>query len=174
MNLRIAISLVSVGTLAYACGPQSRSDAGSGSAVVAPQGIVLASIAGGVRSPNAVEQTVKSRSTALATKFDVALEGDDVRFQLSVVNKTRKSVEVTFPSGQAYDFVVVDSTGREVWRWADGRIFTQSVQNKLLGKGESMTVSEKWSPAKPGRFTAIAMLKSKNYPIEEKVEFERK
>jgi hypothetical protein len=166
--------MVVVGALAYACGPQSRSDLAQERKVVAQQGVVLASIAGGVRVPDAVEKTVKSRSTSLATKFDVALEGDDVRFELSVVNKTTKSVEVNFTSGQSYDFIVVDSTGREVWRWAEGRIFTQSVQNKLLGKGETLTVSEKWSPAKPGKFTAIAVLKSKNYPIEEKVAFERK
>ena len=77
-------------------------------------------------------------------------------------------------TGQAYDFVVVDSLGREVWRWSSDRIFTQSVRNKLLGKGESITASEKWSPAKPGKFTAIAQLTSSNYFLQEKVAFERK
>lgn len=173
MNLRHAVSVVFVGTLAYACGPQPRSSTSS-DRPAAPQGLALASIGGAVRATNAVEKTVKSTSKALATKFDVVLDGADVRFNLDVVNNTPKSVEVNFPSGQAYDFVVVDSVGREVWRWADGRIFTQSVQNKLLGKGQSISVSEKWSPAKPGRFTAIAVLRSSNFPVEQKVAFERK
>jgi hypothetical protein len=173
MNLRHAVSLVFVGTLASACGPSTRSDVAI-DRDVAQQGIALASMAGGgMRSTNAVEKTVKSGSATLATTFDVAQSGDEVRFALRVINKTPKSVEVNFPSGQAYDFVVVDSVGREVWRWADGRLFTQSVQNKLLGKGESITVSEKWSPAMPGKFTAIAVLRSSNYPIEQKVAFER-
>jgi hypothetical protein len=38
-----------------------------------------------------------------------------------------------------------------------------------------MRVSETWTPAKmkskPGRYTAIANLKSTNYPVEERVEF---
>jgi hypothetical protein len=174
MNLRLAVSVVFVGTLAYACGPSTRSDVAVDRSAPPRKGIALASMAGGVvRSSNAVEKTLKSGSATLTTKFDVAQSGDEVRFALRVVNATPKSVEVNFPSGQAYDFVVVDSVGREVWRWAEGRIFTQSVQNKLLGKGESITVSEKWSPAKPGRFTAIAVLRSSNYPIEEKVAFER-
>ena len=175
MNLRLTVSLVFVGTLAVACRQQSRTTVTSGGNVVAQPGIALASIGGSaVRSTKAVEKTVKSASTGLATKFDVSLEGGDVRFDLRVVNTTAKAVEVNFASGQAYDFVVVDSVGREVWRWSADRIFTQSVRNKLLGKGQAITASEKWSPAKPGKFTAIAQLTSSNFPIQEKVSFERK
>jgi hypothetical protein len=167
MNLRRTSFLV-FGTLAAACSSPSRSDDRQ-------QGLALASMGGGsLRSTNAVEKTVKSASQTLATTFDVTLDGSDVRFSLRVVNATPKSVEVNFASGQAYEFVVVDSVGREVWRWSADRIFTQSVRNKLLGKGEAITASEKWSPAKPGRFTAIAQLTSSNYPVQEKVAFERK
>ena len=175
MNLRLTLSLVVVVSLAAGCRQHSRTTVTSDGNVVAQQGIALASIGGSaVRSTKAVEKTVKSGSTALDTKFDVALEGEDVRFNLRVVNATAKSVEVNFASGQAYDFVVVDSVGREVWRWSADRIFTQSVRNKLLGKGDAITASEKWSPAKPGKFTAIAQLTSSNYPVEQKVLFERK
>ncbi|HET9425269.1 MAG TPA: BsuPI-related putative proteinase inhibitor [Gemmatimonadaceae bacterium] len=175
MNLRNAASVVLVGALAYACSSGPRSDVALERGAVSQQGFALASIGGGgIRSTKAVEKTVKSGSSGLSTTFDVAQDGDEVRFALRVVNATPKSVEVNFPSGQAYDFVVVDSVGREVWRWADGRIFTQSVQNKLLGKGESISVTEKWSSAKPGKFTAVALLRSSNFPIEQKVEFERR
>jgi hypothetical protein len=174
MNLRHAVSLVFVGTLAYACGPQPRSNATSEHKVT-QRGPVLASMGGaGIRSTNAVEKTVKSGKTTLTTSFDVVPDGDDVRFSFRVVNAAPKSVEVNFASGQAYDFVVVDSVGREVWRWSADRVFTQSVRNKLLGKGEAISANEKWSPAKPGKFTAIAQLTSSNYPIEQKVVFERK
>jgi hypothetical protein len=143
--------------------------------VVTQQGIALASIgASSERSTKTVEKTIKGAASTLETKFDVSLDGGDVRFDLRVVNTTKKSVEVNFSSGQAYDFVVVDSVGREVWRWSADRIFTQSVRNKLLAKGDAITASEKWSPAKPGKFTAIAQLTSSNYPVQEQVAFERK
>jgi hypothetical protein len=175
MNLRLTVSLVFVGALAAACRPQARTTVTSDGNVVAQQNITLASIGGTApRSTKSVEKNLKSASSALATKFEVALEGGDVRFNLRVVNTPAKSVEVNFASGQAYDFVVLDSVGREVWRWSADRIFTQSMRNKLLGKGDAITASEKWSPAKPGKFTAIAQLTSSNYPVEEKVEFERK
>jgi hypothetical protein len=173
MNLRLTASVVVVASLAYACGPRSRADT-SANYRVAQQGIALASMGAPALTTNAREKTVKSGSITLDAKFAVAQADNAVRFELRVTNATTKSVEVNFPSGQAYDFVVVDSVGREVWRWAEGRIFTQSVQNKLLGKGEGITISEKWSPAKPGKYTAIAELRSTNFPVQEKVAFERK
>ena len=175
MNLRRAVSLVFVGTLAYACGPQSRSTASKESGAVAQEGLALASIGGSaMRSTNAVEKSVKSTSRTLVTKFDVTLDGSDVRFNLRVVNTTSKSVEVNFASGQAYDFVVVDSVGREVWRWAAGRIFTQSFQAKLLRAGDSMSIAEEWPKAKAGKYKAIAVLHSTNFPVQQEAEFERK
>lgn len=174
MNLRLALSVVSVGTLAYACGPSTRSDVSVDRATVAQQGVTLASMGGGMRPTNTIEKTLKRSPETLAMRFDVASEGADVRFQLHVVNTSAKNVEVTFPSGQAYDFIVVDSVGREVWRWAEGRAFTQSVQNKLLGKGKSLDVTERWSPARAGRFTAIAVLNRSGSPIEQKLAFEHR
>ena len=111
----------------------------------------------------------------LTSKLDVAVAPREVRFALVITNVGNKHAELNFPSGQSYDFVVVDSTGNEVWRWAKGRMFTQSVQNQQLGAHDAMRVSEKWTPAKvnakPGRYTAIATLNSTNYPVEERVEF---
>jgi Intracellular proteinase inhibitor len=175
MKFSLTASLLFVATLSYACGPRTRSDASYVAPVISQQGFALASIAGArVRSASTREKTLKNESIKLTTSFDVAQQQDAVHFELRVTNTTGKRVELTFASGQAYDFIVVDSVGREVWRWADGRVFTQSVQNKLLGKGEGITISEKWSPARPGKYAAIALLRSTNYPLQQRVEFERR
>ena len=175
MKLSLVASLVFVAMLTYACGPRTRADAASNLPVIKQQGFALASIgAAPVRATSTREKTLKNESIKLTTSFDVAQQGNAVTFELRVTNTTGKRVELTFASGQAYDFVVVDSAGREVWRWAEGRIFTQSVQNKLLGKGEGITISEKWAPAKAGKYAAIALLRSTNYPLQQRVEFERK
>jgi hypothetical protein len=95
-----------------------------------------------------------------------------VRFALNVHNVGNKYVELSFPTGKSYDFVVVDSSGREVWHWSDGRMFTQGVQNKQLGTGDAMQVAEAWKkPAQAGRYTAIATLNASNYPVEQRVDF---
>lgn len=174
MNTRLIISLLCAGALAFACGPRSHSRAPATlasaiptqAAIVAPQPPVLR-----VRRRDAIPKA----QVKLTSKFDVAVAAHEVRFALVVTNIGDKHAELNFPSGQSYDFVVVDSTGRELWRWAQGRMFTQSVQNQQLGVHDAMRVSETWTPAKakakPGRYTAIARLTSSNYPVEERVEF---
>ena len=41
-------------------------------------------------------------------------------------------VELDFPDGQTHDFVVLDAAGSEVWRWSDGRMFTQAHAEQVL------------------------------------------
>ena len=106
----------------------------------------------------------------LASHLNVDVEQSEVRFALDVTNVSSKHAELDFPSGQAYDIVVVDSIGREVWRWTKGRMFTQSVQNKQLGGGESMQIAESWTPT-AGHYTAIATLNSSNFPMEQRADF---
>ena len=174
MKLRVFATLIVVASLAYACGPRTRADA-TNNFPVAQQGFALASMsATPVRLTSTREKTLKNESIKLVTSFDVAQKNDAVIFQLRVTNTSARRVELNFASGQAYDFIVVDSLGREVWRWGDGRIFTQSVQNKLLSKGEGLTINEKWAPAKAGKYAAIAVRRSTNYPLQERKTFERK
>jgi len=95
-----------------------------------------------------------------------------VRFALQVKNVGGKHVELTFPNGQAYDFAVLDASGREVWRWSRGRMFTQGIQNRLLGTGEAMNAGATWPAGKAaGRYTVVATLNSTNFPSEERSDF---
>jgi hypothetical protein len=120
------------------------------------------------------ERSLKKETGSLTPNFGVTQHDDVVRFVFNLRNATGRRVEVKFPSGQAYDFVVVDSVGREVWRWAAGRIFTQSVQAKLLRAGDSISIAEEWPKARAGKFKAIAVLHSTNFPVQQEAEFERK
>lgn len=158
MNTRLLIPLLLAGAVALACGSLSRSDA---SAVT-------------VKSP---QRHAKKASDASApqinTAFSVSAEPGAVLFNLAVANTGRKSVELAFPNGQQYDFSVVDSTGREVYRWGKGRMFTQSVQNKNLDGGETMQIRESASASLPrGAYVAVATLQSSNFPVQQRVPFE--
>lgn len=167
MKSRFFITLLCVGAAAYACSPSARNDAGNpsaGSTALASARTV--SLQGSARSA----RTAKSPITAA---LDVKSEAAAIRFALQVVNTGKKSIELTFPSGQTHDFVILDSLDREVWRWGRGRLFTQALQNKLLSRGESLEMTETWSAPtlKPGTYTAVAVLKSENYPVTERTGF---
>jgi len=116
-----------------------------------------------------------AKNEVLATTFDVSRptgEAESLRFALRVVNNTSKMVEINFPDGQTHDFVVNDSTGKEIWRWSEGRMFTQAIQTKLLGTGETVKYQDEWDTTlAAGKYIAVAKLSS-DEELEQRVEFE--
>jgi hypothetical protein len=168
MNRRILSLLAVAGTLAYACGPRSRT---SDLAVVSLAGTPTKHAT--PPKPAAARRVERTeRTQSIDARLDVQVAPEAVHFAFNLKNVGAKHVELIFRNGQSYDFVVVDSIGREVWRWAAGRLFTQTVRNKSLGKGETMRVGEALAQAiPPGRYTAIATLKSSNYPLEQRADF---
>jgi intracellular proteinase inhibitor BsuPI len=167
MNTRLAISLLIAGALAFACGPRSHSEAPAALASAIPVNTSAPPV------PEKITRRTAAKASAAKVEhsFDVQVSQRAVRFVLDVTNAGAKHVELDFVSGQAYDFVVVDSVGREVWRWSADRLFTQGVQNKQLSRGESMQARETWTRPAPGRYTAIATLRSANFPVEERADF---
>ncbi len=112
-----------------------------------------------------------SQSRSLASSLDVSVR-DGVTLVLHVTNNTESAMELRIPNGQRYDFAILDSAGRTVWQWSAERMFTQALQTKLLGPRETVSFEERWnSEGRLGRFTAVATLKSNNYPLEQRVEF---
>lgn len=108
----------------------------------------------------------------IVSRLDVKIR-DGIEFDFRVTNNTPRKLELLFPTGQTHDVVVLDSLGREVWRWSEGRMFTQSIQNKLLESSATLPWNAAWrAEVPPGRYVAVASLLSENKPIEERVEFE--
>ena len=158
---RVAIALLCAGALAFACGPRTHSEAASTASLASAAPVLQQG------TPHA-----RNDGAALGSNLDVKMEHEGIRFALTLTNETKKHIELSFPNGQTHEFVVVDSVGRELWRWSTTRLFTQAVQNKLLGGGETMRVSEQWPrPARRGKYTVIASLNSTNFPVQQRAEF---
>lgn len=111
-----------------------------------------------------------SSATPLTPALDIAVD-DDVRFAFRVANEGSKKLELRFADGRTHDVVVLDSIGREVWRWSEGRLFTQTVQSKVLRVSDGMAFEEAWEDPRPGTYTAVATLTSSNFPIEQRAAF---
>ncbi len=125
--------------------------------------------------PIATARHSAEMAAPIVTTFDITRPKDDadkLRFTLNVRNNTSKMVELRFPDGQTHDFVVKDFAGKEVWRWSQGRMFTSAMRSETLkGKGET-AFEESWdSKGQHGSFTAVAVLRSNNFPIETSVQF---
>lgn len=151
MKGSVPITLLCSAALAFACGPRARNE--SASAQGAPTRV----------------QSVDPTSP-LAPTLDVTVD-DDVHFAFAVTNASKKKLEVMFPDGRTHEFVVLDSLGREVWRWSEGRIFTQSMQNRVLRASDLLRYENAWDAPAPGRYVAVATLASENFPVTQRVEF---
>ena len=169
MNTRLIISLLCAGALAFACGPRSRSEPAALVSTTAPR---VTAVASKVAERPRRQTVAPAKPAKLDSKLKVDVSASEVRFAFNVANVGPKHIELSFPSGKSYDFVVVDSVGREVWHWSNGRMFTQGVQNKQLGTGDSMRVAEAWATQpQAGHYTAIATLNSSNFPVEQRIDF---
>lgn len=151
MTTRLILTLCSIGALAVACGPRTQNPEANTSVPV--------------------KATSASSSTnALVTTVDADVSSD-VRFAFHVRNNSKKKIELLFPNGQTHDIAVLDSTGREVWRWSKGRMFTQALQTKLLAHGQTLSYEERWENPPAGTYTVIGRLNSDSHPIEQRGEF---
>ena len=168
MNVRtLLIPLLCLGAVAFACGPRAHSEAS----------LASMSLAEAVRSaPKPQLPKPKRRDTGvtkITPSFAVQVDGNTLRFSLDVTNVGKKNVELTFPDGQTHDFAVLDSAGREVYRWGAQRMFTQSVQNRTIDSGETLRIAEHAAPTlSHGSYVAVATLRSSNFPVQERVAFE--
>ena len=150
-GLSLSLAMVLAGALAFSCGTRTHS-----------------------AEPFTDTQqadTVRSADSPLASSLRVTVD-QGVNLALHVTNKSGKRIELRFPSGQTHDFAILDAQGDEVWRWSEGRMFTQALQTRQLGDGETITYQDRWSGAAlRGRYTVVATLNSVNHPVEARVEF---
>src|SRR2546430_14749471 len=159
MNSRLLITLLCAGAVALACGSLSRNDA----TTAQKKSSIIRHV-----SKRPSKDTAKVNSN-----FAVKIEPHALHFALNLTNQSKKHVELAFPNGQQYDFAVLDSMGREVYRWGNGRMFTQSVQNKLIDGGKTMTIDERAETTLPhGKYVAVATLRSSNFPMKQSSAFE--
>ena len=170
MSSRFVIPALCVGAVAYACGPQTHNEA----AAPVKSAAIVASTASDIPIQQQGEpRSARLKDSALDAQLFVRTNESSMRLALHVVNTSKKRVELTFPSGQTHDFVILDTAGREVWRWADGRMFTQTLRNKLLSAGASLELEEELKSVTlaPGRYIARGTLVSDNYPVSQEAEF---
>ena len=158
MNSRLLITLLCAGAVALACGSFAKHEASSAQVSTRHSSVPVVARTG--------------ESPRIHGSLGVTIEPHALQLALDVRNESKKDIELVFPNGQQYDFAVLDSVGREVYRWGAGRMFTQSVQNKLIDGGKTMHIDERIETTLPqGRYVAVATLRSTNYPITQRSEF---
>ena len=170
MSSRFVIPVMCVAVAAYACGPQTHNEA---SAPVKTAGMLVATASDAAIQQQGETRRARLKDSALEAQLFVHTSASPMRLALHVMNTSKKRVELTFPTGQTHDFVILDTAGREMWRWGNGRMFTQALRNKTLSAGASLELDEEIGSVSlaPGRYIVRASLTSENYPLVQEAEF---
>ncbi|WP_435335779.1 BsuPI-related putative proteinase inhibitor [Haloarchaeobius sp. TZWWS8] len=99
---------------------------------------------------------------SLTGTLDATKSGDAVTFSFTVTNDGDALVELQFSDSQTHDVAVVEDDDTEVWRWSDGRMFMQMLQQESIDAGDSVTFECSWDDPQPGSYVAEAFLSASN------------
>jgi hypothetical protein len=92
--------------------------------------------------------------------------GESITFELTVRNRRDFSVTAQFADGRQSDFVVLErGTNRVLWKWSDGRSFTQQTSQIVFAPNETRRFRVDWNQLTasgtsilPGRYDARGAL----------------
>lgn len=91
--------------------------------------------------------------------------GQSVQLRIRLVNSGGTAEELVFPTGQEYDFWVTDGDS-EVWRWSDGRVFTQAFTELDVPSQTAETFVESWQAEEPGTYVVHGIVLAESYEHE--------
>ncbi|MGI6128672.1 MAG: LysM peptidoglycan-binding domain-containing protein [bacterium] len=98
----------------------------------------------------------------LSTDRTTYPRGTPVTMKLTKTNICRRTQTLTYLSGQRYEFEIRQDN-RLIWRWSDGRAFSQAVQRIHARPGETLVFTEQWPQVdsagrqvEPGRYRIVA------------------
>lgn len=94
---------------------------------------------------------------------------EEIRFELNISNTGPETVELQFTSGQKVEFRIY-KTDQEIWRWGDGRMFTQALEGESIDPGEEVSFTGTWDDPAPGQYTVEAELAARNVELSERTE----
>jgi hypothetical protein len=72
-------------------------------------------------------------------------QGEPVTLRLVLHNRSGAPQRLRFPSARSYDIRIAESSGREIWRWSQGRMFAQALTEVMGEAGGSHEYRVSWS-----------------------------
>lgn len=100
-------------------------------------------------------------------------ENKQLHFEYTIENKTGKTINLTFNSGQKFDYILKDQQGRIIKQDSKGKAYTQAIIEKELKQGARLSYDIYLKDLEPGEYTLEAWLTSSseksNY--KEKIQF---
>lgn len=92
--------------------------------------------------------------------------GDTIILTLQVFNEGSRPAVIHFRTAQRYDLVVEDSHGRQVWRWAKGRMFAQVLGEEVIAPSGLLSYQIALNqPLPPGYYKITGLIPAEKEPL---------
>jgi hypothetical protein len=92
--------------------------------------------------------------------------GEVVKVNLTLTNFGSKETTLTFPSSKVFDFEVLDSSGKVVYRWSQDKFFLTVITNLVLKPEESKSSTLTWKcELQEGEYTIVGIVEAYNATI---------
>ncbi|WP_243291310.1 BsuPI-related putative proteinase inhibitor [Bacillus sp. FJAT-47783] len=111
------------------------------------------------------EGTIHEKEASVQFLVDAMEATEEVRFDLTMKNKTDQEITFEFPSSQLYEIIVTNEEGDDVYRYSNGKMFTQAIHYETINPSDYRTWTESWNYMKdgqrvpPGKYTVKAIWK---------------
>jgi len=101
------------------------------------------------RTAQAIEKaSLQAPQPIVAGRFETrgtyALKEDKVVFDFELMSHYTEPRDITFSSGQQFELTITDESGKEVYRYSDGKFFTMALIIKTINPGESLKWQDEW------------------------------
>ena len=73
---------------------------------------------------------------------DIVVNSNSIEMHVTIANRTTRAVTIRYPSGQTYDFQLLDSSGKTLYTWSADKSFIAAERTQTLRAGEIVTYSE--------------------------------
>lgn len=97
--------------------------------------------------------------------LDVDVGSAVITVTVTAENTGSEPVDLTFPNSQVVE-VVAERDGDRVWRFGEGRMFTQALRTETVGAGERLTETITWPTPDAGAYDLRAWLCAKGVDCE--------
>ena len=81
-----------------------------------------------------------------------------VTLALTISNPSDAPLDITFGSGQQFDFTITDATLALVWQWSAGMAFAQFLSTHTVAAHASLVYTAQWMPTVKGTLHATGQL----------------
>jgi hypothetical protein len=98
---------------------------------------------------NAIEKELKPEIPSivkgnLETRGNCIIANDKVSFDFELFSNYERKAQLMFSSGQQFEIVITNEMGEEVYRFSEGKFFTEALIFKDLEPGESIKWHDEW------------------------------